>query len=80
MYAKDLDFILIQEPYSIYSAVKGFGLTTTNTVLENLTMDERPMAAMVCKSSKEPLYLLQYSTEYFTVCKIMTPAGHLILV
>lgn len=54
MYDKDLAFFLIQEPHSINSAVKGFGLTTTNTVLGNLTMDARPMAAMVCKSSKKP--------------------------
>lgn len=79
MHDKDLDFFLVQEPYSINGAVKGFGLTTTNIVLGNLTMDARPMAAMVCKSSKEPLYLLQYSTEYFTVCKMTTPAGQLIL-
>lgn len=38
------------------------------------------MAAIVCKSRMEPLYLHQYSTKYFTVCKITTPPGQLILV
>lgn len=68
------------QPYSINGAVKGFGLTTTNMVLGNQELDERPMAVIVCKSRKEPLHLQQYSTKYFTVCKITTPAGQLILV
>lgn len=80
MHDRDLDFFIVQEPYSINGAVKGFGLTTTNIVLGNQELDERPLVAMVCKFRKELLYLHQYSTKYFTVCKITTPAGQLILV
>lgn len=80
MHDRNLDFLMAQEPYSINGAVKGFGLTTTNFVLGNQDFDERPMAVIICKSRKEPLYFQQYSTKYFTVCKITTPAGPLILV
>lgn len=77
---RDLDFLLIQEPYSINGTVKGFGLSTSNTVLGKQDLENRPMAGIVCKSSKEPLHLLQHCTKHFTVCKIKIPTGYLNLV
>lgn len=66
------DFFMIQEPYSIGGTVNGFGLPKTNTVMGNQGLENRPMAAIVCKAEKEPLHLLQHCNKHFTVCKIRT--------
>lgn len=84
LYERDLDFLLdfllIQEPCSINGTIKGFGLSTSNTVLGHQDLDNRPMAAIVCKASKEPLHLLQHCITHFTACKIKIPTGYLNLV
>lgn len=56
MIEKDLDYFMIQEPYSINGLVKGFGLSTSNLVLGNQGPDSRPIAAILFPSHVMNLY------------------------
>lgn len=75
-----LDFLAIQEPYTIDGKVKGFGLSTSNTIIGNTSNHIRPMAAIVADPISEPLHLAQHQTTHFTVIRLKTGPSHINLI
>lgn len=47
----ELDFMLIQEPYSSGGKVKGFDMAASYKIVRNRSDDNRPMEAIVCRHS-----------------------------
>lgn len=62
----NLDFLLVQEPYSVSGKVRCFGLRSSNQVIGDQGPNSRPMAAIIAKPEHQPLELLQFKTAHFT--------------